>query len=288
MSVADRPEAVTARPALLAESPVWDADRELLLWVDILSGEVHRLDPRDDDQILATLDVPVGAVAVRADGGHVVAAGTSFWTLDGGHAERICDVVDRGERMNDGKCDPAGRFWAGTMTSDRRPGAALYCLDERRGLRRAVDSIALSNGLGWSPDGTTMYYIDTPTQRIDAFDFDPRTGAIANRRCFVDVAAVEGNPDGLTVDAEGGVWVAMANGWCVRRYTAYGEFDTVVRLPVQKVTSCTFGGPDLGDLYISTASAGLSDGELADQPEAGLVFRCRPGFHGLPAHPYAG
>lgn len=288
MIVADRPEALTARPALLAESPVWDSESGTLLWVDILRGEVHRLDPREGDRVLATLDVPVGAVAPRAGGGHVVAAGTAFWTLDGGAAERICDVDDRGERMNDGKCDPAGRFWAGTMTGDRRPGAVLYCLDGECGLRRVVESVALSNGLGWSPDGTTMYYIDTPTQRIDAFDFDPRTGAIDDRRCFVDVAAVEGNPDGLTVDAEGGVWVAMANGWCVRRYTAYGESDGVVRLPVQKVTSCTFGGPDLADLYITTASAGLSDGELAEQPEAGLVFRCRPGLRGLPAHPYAG
>ena len=280
--------AVTTRRALLAESPVWDASAESLLWVDILRGEVHLLDPETGDTTLATLDMPVGAVAPRAGGGQVLAAATSFWLLDADQARRIHDVSDRGVRMNDGKCDPGGRFWAGTMTADRRPGAALYCLDPQREVRQLLDDVALSNGLGWSPDAATMYYVDTPTRRVDAFTFDAATGDLADRRVFVDLSAAEGNPDGLTVDCAGGVWVAMAKGGAVRRYTVASVLDMVVELPVRKVTSCTFGGPDLEDLYITTSAEGLSGEELAAQPQAGLLFRCRPGVTGLPAHLYAG
>ncbi|UPK73129.1 SMP-30/gluconolactonase/LRE family protein [Nocardioidaceae bacterium SCSIO 66511] len=280
--------AVTAVPAWLGESPVWDASTQTLLWVDILRGELHRYDPTSGDEVLRTLDIPIGAVALRRGGGYVVAAGTGFWLLDGDQVTHLVDVDDRGERMNDGKCDPAGRFLAGTMTSDRQPGAGLYRLDADGGVHRLLECVRLSNGLGWNPSGTTMYYIDTPTRRIDVLAYDPTSGAVGNRRAFVKLTGVQGNPDGLTVDDEGGVWVAMAGGSCVRRFTPDGRADRVVEVPATKVTSCTFGGPDLRDLYITTSTDGLTVDELRTQPEAGLLFRARPGVTGLPASAYAG
>lgn len=279
--------AVTTTPAVLAESPVWDARTGTLLWVDIPRGELHEYRPGSGDRIVATLDVPLGAVAPRGRGGYVLAAGTGFWLLDGDVLTHLADVDDRGERMNDGKCDPAGRFWAGTMTADRAPGAALYRLGPDQSPRRMLGSVALSNGLGWSPDGAIMYYVDTPTRRVDALTYDPGTGAVRDRRTFVDLAARRGNPDGLTVDADGGVWVAMARGAAVRRFTSDGRPDRVVELPVEKVTSVAFGGPDLRDLYITTSADGLTDEQRREQPQAGLVFHTRPGVSGLPANAYA-
>lgn len=281
--------AVTSTPAWLGESPVWDSRTGTLLWVDIPRGTLHRYDPSDGrDRVIATLEVPLGAVAVRRDGGFVLAAGRGFWLLDGDRLTHLADVHDRGKRMNDGKCDPAGRFWAGTMTADRRPGAGLYCLDAERRVRPVLDAVNLSNGLGWSPDGHTMYYVDTPTRRVDAFSFDAETGTLSGRRPFVDLSAYQGNPDGLTVDADGGVWVAMARGSAVRRFTADGRPDQIIEVPAEKVTSVTFGGPDLRDLYITTSTDGLSEEQRRAQPQAGLVFRARPGRTGLPASGYAG
>jgi sugar lactone lactonase YvrE len=275
--------------ALLAEGPIWDPRDHSLLWVDILRHEIHRLDAAGD-RVVARLRYPVGAVAVRAAGGLVAAAGMGVALVgeETGQAEWIA-VLDRGDRMNEAKCDPAGRLWAGTLTNDHRPGASgLYRLDGERRIEAVLEDVTLSNGIGWSPDGETMYYVDTPTEVVDAFDFDPATGAISGRRPLIDLHDVPGRPDGLTVDAEGGIWVAMARGWAVRRFEPGGAPDAVIELPAFKVTSCTFGGPDLGDLYITTACFGLDERELAAQPHAGGVFRCRPGVSGLPANSYAG
>jgi sugar lactone lactonase YvrE len=281
-------EVVVDGRALLAEGPLWDARDGSLLWVDILRHEIHRFD--GGDRVVARLEHPVGAVAVRAAGGLVAATGMGVALLDeaGGATEWIA-TVDRGDRMNEAKCDPAGRLWAGTLTNEHRPGASgLYRLDGDRRIAPVLDDVTLSNGIGWSPDGATMYYVDTPTEAVDAFDFDPATGAVSGRRRLVDLRDVPGRPDGLTVDAEGGLWVAMARGWAVRRFLPDGTADAVVELPAYKVTSCTFGGPGLADLYVTTACFGLDERELAAQPHAGAVFRCRPGVTGLPAFEYAG
>jgi sugar lactone lactonase YvrE len=278
-------EPVVDRRALLAEGPVWDARRGALLWVDILRGEIHRYD--GEDRVIAVLPDPVGAVAVRAAGGLVAATGMGVALLDGAAPEWIA-TVGRGDRFNEAKCDPAGRLWAGTLTNAQRRGAAaLYRLGGGT-IEPVLEDVTLSNGIGWSPDGGTMYYVDTPTETVDAFDFDPATGAVSGRRRFVDLHDVPGRPDGLTVDADGAVWVAMARGWAVRRFLADGTPDLVVDVPAYKVTSCTFGGDDLGELYVTTACFGLDERELAAQPHAGAVFRCRPGVTGLPAAEYAG
>lgn len=282
-------EVVAGGRALLAEGPVWDVKDGSLLWVDILRHEVHRCDD-GGDRVLARLEHPVGAVALRAAGGLVAAADMGVALLDEatGRTEWIARV-DRGDRMNEAKCDPAGRLWAGTLANDHRPGAScLYRLDADRRMAPVLDDVTLSNGIGWSPDGTTMYYVDTPTEAVDAFDFDPPTGAVSGRRRLIDLRETPGRPDGLTVDAEGGIWVAMARGWAVRRFAPDGRPDDVVEMPASKVTSCTFGGRDLADLYITTACFGLDERELAAQPLAGAVLRCRPGVRGLPATAYAG
>jgi sugar lactone lactonase YvrE len=262
---------VTA-PATLAESPVWDPGRGSLLWVDIIRGEVHRYDPATGDDTATSVGVPVGAVAVRRDGGLILAAGLGFAVLDEPAGPlRWLWAGARGDRMNDGKCDPAGRYLAGTVA--RAPGgAALYQLDTDGRVTTLIENVTLSNGLGWSPDGALLYYADTPLERVDVMDYDLSTGAVRDRRTFVNLRDVDGRPDGLTVDAGGGVWIAMARGGAVRRYTPAGRLDHVVELPVARVTSVAFGGTGLTDLYVTTSREGLTEADLAVQPQAGAVF----------------
>jgi len=191
--------------------------------------------------------------------------------------------------MNDGKCDPAGRFWAGTMdVGDQRGRGALYRLGTDLGVTRVLQGVTTSNGIDWSPDGQTMYYVDSGYPTIDAMDFEGSTGTPTRRRTVLSLGPGDGTPDGLTVDADGHIWLALWGGWEVRRFAPDGAPGPVVRLPVARVTSCVFGGEDLGDLYITSAWSGLSDDERASQPHAGGVFRCRPGVHGRPARRFAG
>jgi sugar lactone lactonase YvrE len=264
----------------LGEGPCW-VDGSLL-WVDIPAGRVHRYDPADGSHGTAEVGQAVGAVVPRAGGGLVLAVRDGFarFDLDRGGLELIAAVeADKpGNRMNDGKCDRAGRFFAGTKADDDRPGAgALYRL-ENGAVEQLIGGVTISNGIGWSPDERLMYYVDTPTGRIDVFDFDAVTGALANRRVFADIPGDCGQPDGLCVDAGGAVWAALWGGGAVHRYRADGGLDRVLRLPVSNVTCCAFGGADLDVLYITTART--------DEPNAGALFRCWPGVTGQPANPY--
>ncbi|MPZ82788.1 MAG: SMP-30/gluconolactonase/LRE family protein [Actinophytocola sp.] len=287
-----RIEPVAGNRALVAESPTWDDRDNTLLWVDILRGEVHRFDPAGDrDRVVARLPVPVGSVVVRRSPGLVVAAGMGFAVLDESSGELSwLATVDRGDRMNDARCDPEGRLWGGTLTVAQRPGASgLYRLDPDHRLTTVLDDVALSNGLGWSPDGSRMYYADTVTERVDVFDYDLATGAASGRRTFVDLHEHPGRPDGLAVDAEGGVWVAMARGAAVRRFDPAGRLDEVLDMPTPGVTSCAFGGDGLGDLYVTTMCVGLSEADLVRYPQAGAVLRISDlGVSGLPAPRFAG
>jgi sugar lactone lactonase YvrE len=274
--------------AELAEGPCWLADRERLLWVDIMAGHVHLLDPATGDDRAVEVGQPVGA-AVPADDGRVALAvrdGFALLDLDSGRVETIAGVERDlgGNRMNEGKCDSAGRFWAGTMALDIRRGAgALYRLDAGRRVERMVDGVSISNGLGWSLDDRRMYYIDTLEDRIDVFDFDLATGAIANRRPFAVIEG-DGHPDGMTVDAEGCLWVAMWGGGRVVRFLPDGTEAGGVEVPVSQTSSCCFGGPDLRDLYITTAWQHLASERR--EPHAGSLFRCRPGVAGQAACAY--
>jgi sugar lactone lactonase YvrE len=292
-AAASEVELVLDARAELGEGPLWDARAGCLVWVDIMRGLVHLFRPHDRE--LRTLEVgqPVGAAALRSAGGLVLALRDGFAGLDteSGRLTWIAAVeADRPDlRMNDGTCDAAGRFWAGTMALDERRGAgALYRLGADGRVEVMLREVTVSNGLDWSLDGRSMYYVDSPTRRIDVFDHDPATGAIANRRPLASIPKGSGFPDGLTVDADGFVWLALWAGGALHRYAPDGSLHRVIELPVSHPTSCAFGGPDLTDLYVTTASIELSAAERDRQVHAGGLFRCRPGVAGRAPHRFAG
>jgi len=285
-------ELVLDARAELGEGPVWDPVAACLYFVDIEHGRVHRVDPAAG--ALRTYDAGsmVGAVALTDSGDLVMAVHSGFARLDlaTGHVQAIATVErdPASRRMNDGKVDSAGRCWAGTLAFDRQPTAALYRLDPGGVVHTMLTGVTTSNGLDWTGDGRVMYYIDTRTKAIDAFDFDLTSGGISNRRSIVRVPPDFGSPDGLTVDAEGGIWVAFWGGGAVRRFLPDGTLDRTIEMPVTHPTSCTFGGSDLRDLYITSAAKPLGVAERARQPLAGGVFRCRPGVQGRPANRFKG
>jgi len=277
--------------ALLAEGPVWDADAGLLRWVDILGCRVHALDVATGrDEWFATPS-PVGSIALRNGGGLLLALEDGFWLERNGRLERLAGVEedDHTLLMNDGKCDRNGRFWAGTVAYDEHEGAGtLYRLDPDGTVTPMIRSLTMSNGIAWNGDDALMYFIDSETHRIDVFDYDPVRGQIAGRRPFAALADGPGVPDGMTIDAEDCLWVAVWGASCVLRYRPNGTIAEVVRLPVSQVTSCAFGGRDLDELFITSARVDLSDAALHDEPLAGGIFRCRPGVSGLRSAYFAG
>ena len=282
-----------AAHAILGEGALWDVADQKLYWVDIKGRLVHRFDPVTGvDQQWAVAE-DVGSLAVRTGSGLVLALRSGFHFFD--PATGITSLVaapesDRSEnRFNDGKTDRQGRFWAGSMHDpETRPTGALYRLDADLTCTRMTDGLICSNTLCWSPDGRTMYHADTPTRTVWAWDFDPDSGDIANRRVFVRVPEHEGAPDGATVDAEGFVWIAHWDGWRVTRYDPAGRVARVVPLPVQRATCPAFGGAQLDVLYVTSATVGLSEGERARQPWAGGVLALDPGVHGLPEARFRG
>ena len=284
-------DVVAEARAELGEGPRWDAASRTLLWVDIPGHRVHRLDPatgRDTAELVPGL---VSLALPRSRGGAVIGLPDGLHVLDGERSPLLApiDAEHTGTRTNDGACDAAGRLWAGTMALDEAsPLGGLYRVDADLSVTTVLTGTIISNGLGWSPAGDRFYFIDSPTQRVDVFDFDPETGALEGRRRFAAVEVEGAVPDGLAVDAEGGVWVALHGGWGLRRYTPDGELAAVVDLPVARVTSCCFGGADLRDLYVTTRRDGLSAGELAEQPLAGALLRLDPSVAGLPTHAFAG
>lgn len=283
MDVDDRVEIVVAAGARLGEGPVWDVRTSRLAWVDVLASNVYLTDVRTGSTDVIPVPLHVGAIVPRAAGGFVAALQDGFWVIGMGPPQPLAQVPEAspGLRFNDGKCDPAGRFWAGTMAYDEATGAgALYCLGPDARATLVLDELTIPNGLAWSADGSTMYFIDSSTQRIDAFSFRPSTGEIGDRRRVVDIPREVGTPDGMTIDAEGGLWVALWDGSAVHRYLN-GHLDRVIGLPVSRPTSCAFGGDDMDELFVTSASDGLSAGERAAQPHAGAVFRVRPGVRGV-------
>jgi len=232
-------------------------------------------------------------MALRVQGGMVLALQHGFATLDleDGTVTTLHDPEpdQAGNRFNDGKCDAQGRFWAGTMDEEEKVASgSLYRLDADLESQRIVEGVICSNGLGWSPDGGLMYYTDTRTHRIDVFDFDAATGDIANRRTFAEIPADHGVPDGLTVDAEGALWVACWGGWRVIRFAPDGLVDREVMMPVPQPTSCTFGGPSLSRLYVTSAKVGLDQAVLERAPKSGCIFAIDTETRGQGDHHFAG
>lgn len=278
-------EQVTGPVAYHAEGPVWSPSWGGLRWVDMLAGDVLSLFGDGTVRRRHVGDV-AAVVRPRRDGGAVIAVERGFVLEDPDGALTTLEPVwtDPGVRMNEGGCDPDGRFWCGSMAYDARPGAAtLYRLDPDRSVHPVLDGVTISNGLAWSPDGSLAYYDDTATNRVDVFDYDSATG-LTGRRPFVELGD-DDHPDGLTVDAEGGVWVALYGGGAVHRYRPDGVLDAVVELPTPNVTACTFGGPGLDQLLVTTSRQGMGPD---DDPLAGSLFRADVGVTGLPVRAFAG
>jgi sugar lactone lactonase YvrE len=276
----------------LGEGPFWDDLRGELLRVDISRGLVHGWNPSSGATWRRECDGEVGAALPRAGADGLVLAVGRRIVLDDGEGVRVLAQVEEdrpGNRFNDCKCDPAGRLWAGTMSGERAPReASLYRLAPGAGIERVISGTTISNGLGWSPAGDRMYFIDSTTQRIDVFDYEAESGQIAGRRAFAEIEPSAGLPDGMTVDSEGGVWVCLFGGGSVRRYGEDGALDAVIGLPVTNPTSAAFGGPDLRTLYVTSARHHLSEEQLAAEPLAGAVFALEPGVAGLPGNRFAG
>jgi len=278
-----RAEQVTGPVAHHAEGPVWSAAWGGLRWVDMLAGDVLSL---ADDGTLGRRHV--GAVAAvlrpRRGGGAVIGVERGFALEEPDGSLTTLDPIwtDDRVRMNEGGCDPDGRFYCGSMAYDQTPGAAaLYRLDPDGSVHDVFGDVTVSNGLEWSPDGSLAYYDDTHTHRTDVFDWSAATG-LTGRRPFVRFADDE-RPDGLTVDGDGGVWIAFYGGSAVRRYTADGRLDAVIELPTPNVTACTFGGHDLDQLFITTSAQGREG-----DPVAGSLFRADVGVRGMRVREFAG
>ncbi|MEK0315681.1 SMP-30/gluconolactonase/LRE family protein [Cohnella sp. 56] len=279
-------EAIDVEKSVLGEGPLWLPESGQLVWVDIEGMKVRMWNPNTREEKSVAVGQRIGAI-VRATDGRMVCAlehGFHYLDLTTGELEPIVDPEAHlpGNRFNDGKCDPAGRFWAGTMPmSGGEPVGALYRLDADGSAHRMVGEVGCSNGLGWSLDGSTMYYIDTGTRRVDRFDYDAVSGSISNRRALAVIPADQGHPDGMTVDAEGKLWVAHWDGYAVSRFDPdTGACLERIELPVSRVTSCCFGGDNLDELYITSASIGLSEEQLRQEPLAGSLFVYKPGVKG--------
>lgn len=276
---------VVEAKAELGESPVWDDETGVLWWIDWSRGTVYRSDVSTGSSLLFDVGPQVAAVALTTSGRIALAQAHGFSELDpsSGLVRLLeqAEPLDSPTRMCDGKPDRAGRFWAGTIAlDDESPVGALFVMESDRRVRRVLDDVVVSNGLCWSPDGKRLYYIDSATQRIDVFNFDVAAGTIADRAPLVEFPSKAGMPDGLTIDSDGYLWVALWDGWQVRRYSPAGELDTVVELPVARPTCCVLGGADLSDLLITTAQPDTV-AEREAQPLAGRVFGVRvdvPGF----------
>ncbi|CAM5401290.1 SMP-30/gluconolactonase/LRE family protein [Streptomyces aurantiogriseus] len=277
-------EVAVRAEATLGEGPTWDPATGRLLWLDILGARLNSYDPSTGNRTVRVTDQHVGAAKPRVGGGLVLNLrdGVGLLDVDGGFRWLHHEPVP-GRRANDAAVAPDGSLWAGTMRYDEAPGGGtLSRLTGDGSVDVVLDDVTVSNGTGWSPDGRLMYYIDTPTRRVDVFDHT--SGQATNRRPFVEIEEGAGFPDGLTVDADGCVWVALWDGGAVRRYTPAGELDRVVQLPTPRVTACAFGGPDLTDLYITTARVGLE----APHPVAGSLLVVPGAGKGLPQPAFAG
>lgn len=291
----DRADVRCVIPAstFLGEGPHWSERDGKLYFVDILAPAVYTGDTVKGTYVSMPVPELVGFIIPRTRGGFVTAMHGEIRGIDlpSGSITTISHPeADRpGNRFNDGKCDRRGRLWAGSLAIDTAPDQGrLWRLDPDGRAFEMDRGFHVSNGMGWSPDDKTFYFADTAKQLIYAYDFDIDSGSIANRRVFVTVPEAEGKPDGLTVDAEGFVWAAHWDGWCVTRYDPDGKVDRVINLPVPRPTSCVFGGPDMQTLFVTTARIRLSAAQLTEAPLSGSVFAIDTGIKGLQDSMFAG
>jgi sugar lactone lactonase YvrE len=276
--------------AELGEGPAWDADRAVLSWVDISAGSVHLCSADGQELRNYAVGRPVGAALPATDGSFLLADADGFTRLaEDGTTTVLLDLLsdDPDLQFNDAKCDPAGRAFAGSMAADMAPRAGtLYRLDAGPVATGVLSGLTVSNGLGWSPDGRTMWFADSSRPEVTGFEFEPESGEIGATRTVIEVQGRDGVPDGLCVDHEGCVWLALWGGGTVHRYTPDGQLDTVVRVPVKQVTSCAFGGPRMSTLFITTARSGMNVDALCTAPTAGGIFVLETSVTGPAATPW--
>lgn len=287
-------EVAFRQPSELGEGALWDEREAVLYWVDILGNKVHRFDPRNRSNLTYDVGESVGTVVLTRDQRLLLGLRTGIGWLDPGNGQ-LTHLLDPEAdkphtRLNDGKCDPQGRFWVGSICEQNpKFDGGLYCLDVEQKLTKRLSQIQCSNGLVWSRDERTFYYIDTPTQEIWAFDYHAASGQIANRRVAARIPQELGSPDGMAIDSEDHLWVALYHGHRVLRIDpTNGRIELEIPLPATNVTSVAFGGRDLDELYITTARAGLAPEALSREPLAGSLFRVRVPYQGVVSNRYAG
>ena len=277
--------------ATLGEGPLWDEREQKLWWIDVEEGLVFRYDPASNINERFVVGQRVGTVVLRDNGGVLLAVENGFASFD--PQTETLEIISDPEadlpdnRFNDGKCDPAGRFWAGTMNldPDNHTTGGLYSLDDQFIVTKHLFGVGVSNGIVWSGDAKTMYYVDSMSGAIEAFDYVDELGEISNRRSVYEVPKELGVADGMTIDCEDRLWVAFWGGWCVGCIDPKTrKMIQKVRLPVEQVTACALGGQDMRDLFITTARNGLDDSSLAEQPEAGDLFVARIDVPGVPSY----
>ena len=294
-----KPELVVNAQAILGEGPTWDSKDGHQYWIDISGRNLHIHDPKARTNRQVDLGQFIGSAAVKSTRELVVALEKGFFFLDLG-SEKLTAIVDPeahipGNRFNDGKCDPRGRFWSGTQPSDgtggateQRGGSALYRLDKDHTVKKMVNGVSISNGIAWSLDNTVMYYIDSRVPAVAAYDFDLETGDIRNRRYPIEIPPGHGSPDGMTIDEEGMLYVAEWDGYQVSKWDPRsGKQVDSISFPIAKITSCCFGGPKLDQLYVTTARVGVKPADTA-QGDAGSVFCIDVGVSGAESYRYAG
>jgi sugar lactone lactonase YvrE len=271
---------------VIGEGPRWNAAEQKLYWVDFIENQnIHSWHPATGRLQTFPTGAPVSALGFRRGGNLIVATGGRVGSFD--PASLVLDPgvtleAQESMRLNDGAVDALGRFWVGSMHTQKQeqPLGSLFRFDADGSFQLMDSGITVSNGLGWSPDQRTFYFVDTFRRNIYAYDFSAKQGSIGNRRVFVTTSADDGWPDGLTVDAQGHVYVAFWGGWKIHRYDPDGKLERAIRFPIANPTACTFGGEDLDELYVTSARLALSPAELADQPLAGDLFRVRLGVRG--------
>ena len=291
-----KPELLLDAHADLGEGPAWDAATQTLYWVDIHAGNLHHFDPASGSDDSIHLGQSIGCLAPRRNGGLVLALQGRFATVDpSAGVKSLMPIVQPephqpGNRFNDGKCDPAGRFLAGTMDdAENAASGSLYSLTPNGMFRILLTGLRISNGLAWSPDGGTFYHIDTPTRQVTAYDYDLASGAIAAPRPVIQVPSELGWPDGMTSDTQGKLWIAMWGGARLTRWDPVnGKLLETIPFPALNVSSCTFGGPDLADLYITSALKEMTAAQLKEYPFSGDLFRLRTKVCGMPTFAFAG
>jgi sugar lactone lactonase YvrE len=280
--------------AMLGEGSIWHPKEKKLYWVDIEGKALHIYDPETKEDKQFSVNARIGTVVPIEGGGALVALQNGIYKMDTktGKLTPVNNPLPdtAGLRFNDGKCDPSGRFWVGSMGMDsRRKGASLYRIDKDKSIHTMLDSVSISNGIVWTADKKTMYYNDTPTGTIQGFDYNDKTGEITNRRVVVKIPKGGGGPDGMTIDADGNLWVALWGSGTVGKFNPLtGELLQKVIVPAPNVSSCAFGGKDLDILYITTARAWVNEAKLKEFPLSGGLFWVKPGVKGVSAEFYKG